>query len=317
MIIPYEVDVPSDRRPFANWLLIGSIIVTFCLQFTTPPETWKIYILEGFSFRGIFGHMWLHGGLLHIIGNLIFLWIFGNAVCSKIGNIAYFPIYVVLGFFAAVAFLVLNEGAAIGASGAINGIVGMYLVFFPLNDISCLWILYGVGQFTLSSYWMIGLWFVYDISGLVRGGGGVAYSAHVGGFVAGVAIAVAMLLTGLIKMESCERSLLSLLGIKEGSGEGLFTRSDQGDDSQPHGPSDAAVAQILRERQLADQAVDELINQPVQKTVIVSPQPRAIDEFIRFQCPCGKRIKIGRAHAGKKGKCPACKDRIVIPTPAN
>ncbi len=162
MIIPWKVDVPQDRLPFGNWLLIISIIAVFAWQIPQMRERhekieqivgdkysltqedvnsiksikvpYDDYMLDGWSFKGMFTHIWLHGGLMHIIGNLLFLWVFGNSVCAKIGNILYLPIYLFVGLCAGVSYLIFSGNMPmLGASGAINGIVGMYLVFFPTN----------------------------------------------------------------------------------------------------------------------------------------------------------------------------------------
>ena len=99
MVIPYRVDVPFNHRPVMNWLLVTSVIFVFFLQLSAisdPVASKRIYsfVLDGWGIRGLFGHMWLHAGFLHLIGNMIFLWIFGNAVCSKLGNILYLPVYI-------------------------------------------------------------------------------------------------------------------------------------------------------------------------------------------------------------------------------
>ena len=109
MIIPWKVDVPQDRWPFVNWLIIVAIIGVFVLQivtFVAQVNEEQIvegemgqFVLDGWGLKGLFGHMWLHGGLFHLIGNLLFLWIFGNAVCAKIGNLYYLPIYLLVGGF--------------------------------------------------------------------------------------------------------------------------------------------------------------------------------------------------------------------------
>lgn len=161
-IIPKEVDVPQARIPFVNWLIIALIILVFAFQVKTlldykvqrekeqqdrsistqtqeqkqaekPSlvDKFEPFFLDGWELKGIFGHMWLHAGFFHIAGNLLFLWVFGNAVCSKVGNFTYLLFYLCVGVFAAAAHLVFSGGTAIGASGAINGIVGMFLIFFP------------------------------------------------------------------------------------------------------------------------------------------------------------------------------------------
>ena len=258
MIIPYEVDVPFDRRPWTNYLIIAIAILVFVTQYRQmqifdeqchqetvrifteadpngklPPKEMhkpyeraymqafknvenpvKKYMLWDFSFSSLFGHIWLHADIFHIVGNLIFLWVFGNAVCAKIGNLTYGPVYVVLGMIAGIGGLIFKEIPGLGASGAINAIVGMYLVFFPRNEISCFyWIFWRPGTFSCSSYWMVIYWLIFDILGMVFGGGGVAYGVHVTGFAAGFGIAAAMLMTKWIVMEKDEQSLLEVFGI--------------------------------------------------------------------------------------------------------
>ncbi len=123
----------------------------------TFPENFVAY---GFRPLGLIGSALLHGSFYHLLCNMIFLWLFGNAICSKIGNVLYIPVYLLLSFASSYIALTFDSRPGIGASGAINGLVGMYLVFFPLNDISCLYFAYGrfrifFGTFYLSSFWMI------------------------------------------------------------------------------------------------------------------------------------------------------------------
>ncbi len=134
LIIPYEVDVPFDRRPIANWLLIASIVLVSALQLAAAfgaaggeatTGTIEEFVLDGFDLRGLFGHMWLHGGIFHVAGNMIFLWVFGNAVCQKMGNLLYLPVYLFVGLSAAIVHVLFGGGLAVGASGAINGIVAV------------------------------------------------------------------------------------------------------------------------------------------------------------------------------------------------
>ena len=239
MIIPLRVDVPQDRWPVVNWLIIVGAIAIFvgqCVLFYQFHESLteseyhrtegikeianviKPFVLDGFSLKGLLGHMWLHGGIIHILGNMLFLWIFGNAVCAKVGNVLYAGIYLLLGIIAGVSHLVFQGGAAIGASGAINGIVGMYLVFFAQNEITCLFVFFFplllrpyVKTFSVSSYWMILFWLAFDIWGATKGGGRVAYFAHLGGFAGGFLLALVLLKTKMVQMEQrYEKSLLQI-----------------------------------------------------------------------------------------------------------
>lgn len=105
MFIPYRVDVPFNHRPVVNWILVISITVAFFFQIQASEITIRSFVLDGWNIHGLFGHMWLHGGLLHLLGNLLFLWLFGNAICSKIGNVFYLPVYIGLGLIAAVCYV--------------------------------------------------------------------------------------------------------------------------------------------------------------------------------------------------------------------
>lgn len=218
MIIPLHVDVPMYRWPIANMAIIAvtSLISLSILFSSSGIDGARDLVLTGLQPSGLFGHLLVHGDLMHLIGNMLFLWVFGNAVCAKIGNIAYLGTYLAMGLTAALAHLVFSGDPAIGASGAINGIVGLFLILYPLNDITCgYWWFYHGGSFTVSSIWMILFWLAFDLWGVVGGGGHTAYWAHLGGFASGAGLGVLLLHLGWIEMSRDERSLLHV--IKEGA----------------------------------------------------------------------------------------------------
>lgn len=303
ILFPYRVDVPFNYRPFVNWVVVAVVILIFVFQFAellqysnqvsgaekyVEHSITMQYILNGWSIKGLFGHMWLHGGLLHLIGNLIFLWLFGNAVCSKIGNLYYLPVYIGLGLAAAISHLLFFDVPAMGASGAINGIVGMYLVFFPENSISCFFCWIFLPQrpvwFRVRSFWMILLWFAFDIVGALQGRGGVAYFAHIGGFVAGVGLGILMLKRKVIVMERDEKSILKLLGLEKKDKPTI----DKGD---------------LAHRQQEWKSKERQATKPKETP----------EQFIRFRCRCGQPIKIPSQYTGRIGRCPKCSTRLRIP----
>jgi membrane associated rhomboid family serine protease len=145
--------------------------------------------------------MFMHGGLMHLFGNMLFLWIFGDNLEDRLGRARYLVFYLLCGVLASLAHVfstvALSEGGSgvlvpsLGASGAISGVLGGYLLLFPHNRVSVL-LLRVYTQ--VPAYVALGLWFVFQfVSGLgMLGGGakegGVAYAAHIGGFVAGVAL---------------------------------------------------------------------------------------------------------------------------------
>jgi len=310
VFIPYRVDVPFDHPPVVNRVLVLVVIVIFALQvvelgqFIAQGGTGKEYmekgilaqlILRGWDIKGIFGYMWLHGGPLHLLGNMIFLWLFGNAVCSKLGNVLYLPVYVGLGMIAAVIHLIFAGGSMIGASAAINGIVGMYLVFFPENSISCFFLLifYPV-WFSVSGYWMILLWFAFDVLGALLSRnqlGGVAYDAHITGFLAGFVLAIILLKKKYIVMLRDEKSLLELLG---------FEKRQKPEERR----RDTAYWQQEWRKSETEKAELETIQ----------PEPEKLqEEFIRYKCICGQKIKTAKENAGKIVRCPKCSTRWKVP----
>ena len=177
-------------------------------------------MLGGTSRIGVVGHVLVHSSLLHLLGNMLFLWVFGNAVCAKVGNLAYPFVYFGLALVAGPTAHLIDPRPAVGASGAINGIVGMFVVWYLWNEISC-WYVYwvfaagGVGTFSVSSVWMVVLWFAFDVWGAMRGDSTITYAAHLAGFAAGFALAVLLLLTRWVEMDPGERSLLQAFAGEE------------------------------------------------------------------------------------------------------
>jgi membrane associated rhomboid family serine protease len=137
--------------------------------------------------------MFMHGGLLHIFGNMLFLWVFGDNVEHRVGHVAYLVFYLVAGVIASLAQILVNASSVIptlGASGAISGVLGAYLVMFPTNRVTVLVVRFPM---QVPAIVAIGLWAVLQfINGIGafavtdETGGGVAYMAHIGGFVAGL-----------------------------------------------------------------------------------------------------------------------------------
>ncbi|MGH2379890.1 MAG: rhomboid family intramembrane serine protease [Candidatus Limnocylindria bacterium] len=141
----------------------------------------------------LFSSMFMHGGWLHIAGNLLFLWIFGDNVEHRIGHLPYVAFYLAAGIIASFAQILVQTDSIIptlGASGAISGVLGAYLVMFPTNRVTVLMLRFPM---RVPAIVAIGLWAAFQfINGIgafavtEETGGGVAYMAHIGGFVAGV-----------------------------------------------------------------------------------------------------------------------------------
>ena len=161
----------------------------------SPIPTWGTVISS----------MFIHGGLLHLAGNMLFLWVFGSSMESSLGRVRFLLLYVVTGVAAVLAHMAIepeSQAPLIGASGAVSGVLGAYLLTFPYNRIRALILMIIVTVIELPAVWLLGGWFAWQLlQGLTSLGlsntVSVAFFAHVGGFAAGVVlIAAARLMTG-------------------------------------------------------------------------------------------------------------------------
>jgi membrane associated rhomboid family serine protease len=146
----------------------------------------------------LFTAIFMHGSIMHLLGNMWFLWLFGDNIEDDMGHVKYLLFYLATGVLASIAFVALNsmgEAAVtpcLGASGAISGVLGAYLVLHPHRRVSVILIRMIVD---VPAYVAVGIWFLFQVvSGVFdsSGGGGVAYSAHVAGFIAGMILAKPM-----------------------------------------------------------------------------------------------------------------------------
>jgi len=222
-MIPLRDDVPSHSVPFVTITLIGLNVLAFLYQTSIgmngDPRASEAFVFEFGAIPcrvtgncpvpgefpppvvTIFTSMFLHGGLFHIAGNMLYLWIFGDNVEDTLGHARFLVFYLLAGVAAALAQTVVHPTSRIpmiGASGAVSGVLGAYLLLFPYASVLILLIF---GFFVRIVRWpamiVLGLWIVVQfVSGLVTvsvsgsGGaaGGTAWFAHIGGFLAGMAL---------------------------------------------------------------------------------------------------------------------------------
>jgi membrane associated rhomboid family serine protease len=201
MIIPLRTDSPLRHRPYMNWALIAVNVAIFLLE-RVDPSIVPRYELSPDSPRLIcfITYAFLHADLLHIGGNMLFLYIFGNNVNDKMGNLGYLAYYLAGGVAAGLLF-VLGPGQArpvLGASGAIAAVTGAYLVLFPRSNVTVLFFVYIIGQYEIASIWFILFFFAYDIWANFAQSDGVAHMAHIGGTVFGFCICFVLLWVRLL-----------------------------------------------------------------------------------------------------------------------
>ena len=204
MFFPYKDDNPRILFPFVTYTIIGINSLVFIYQyFILPPELLG-HIISTYALTPsapsvitVFTSMFMHGGLMHIIFNMWFLWIFGDNIESVLGHKRYVLFYLLCGVGAALAQIQINTGSQIpmvGASGAIAGVLGAYLIRFPRATVHVLVILIIFITFIrVPAMVVIGIWFLSNLTaGLgtlgIEETGGTAWFAHLGGFVSGVVL---------------------------------------------------------------------------------------------------------------------------------
>jgi membrane associated rhomboid family serine protease len=219
-LIPLKDLTPRRSFPIVTLLLILANVAVFLYQITLPTRAEEAFIMtyaavpakiqlalagEHYTMAQalvpLFTCMFLHGGWLHIIGNMWFLWIFGANVEDRMGPIPYLFFYLICGVGSSIAQTIFSWGShipALGASGAISGVLGAYLILFPGSQILTLVTLFIFWfRAQIPAFVFIGLWFLIQfLSGIgslgaagAHAGGGVAWWAHVGGFVLGMILA--------------------------------------------------------------------------------------------------------------------------------
>ena len=209
-MIPIRDQIPTRHVPVVNYLLIAANILVFALMWLAGPYQESLVYqfamipanlttgLNLADITDIFTGMFMHAGILHLGGNMLYLWIFGDNVEDSIGSVKYLAFYLVGGVVASLTHILTNPGSQIptvGASGAIAAVLGAYLVLYPQSRVLTIIPLGFFLRMTLvPASIVLGLWFVLQLfSGFLSLGGpdvgGVAFWAHIGGFVAGVVMA--------------------------------------------------------------------------------------------------------------------------------
>lgn len=201
MFFPYRDDNPRNTFPLMTLLLIAVNTIIFFLTHTSPHFKLIVYtygfIPNNFSFVTIFTSMFLHQDLFHLISNMWFLWLFGDNVEDKLGKIAFLFYFLAGGISSMLlhSFFIPNimrNIPSIGASGAVSAIMGTYIILFPHVRIrTFVWLLFFITVIRVNAFLFLALWFFMQLSSATNTSGyvtNIAYWAHIGGFIYGVAI---------------------------------------------------------------------------------------------------------------------------------
>jgi membrane associated rhomboid family serine protease len=213
-MIPLQDDNPTERTPFVTVAFIATCTLVFLYQASLSPRTGETFIFQYGAIPAVlFGQadlpeamsvtiptyatvitsMFLHGGWMHLMGNMLYLWIFGNNIEDVMGHARFIVFYLTCGVVAAFSHAVTDPSSTVpmvGASGAISGVLGAYILLFPRAHV--LVFFPGVGMTRVAAGIVLGMWFIMQLlsGGMSIGhtGGGVAFFAHIGGFVAGMVL---------------------------------------------------------------------------------------------------------------------------------
>lgn len=198
-MIPLRTDVPLRRTPWMNWLLIVACVLVYLAQ-QVAPSFFDRLLLSPTHPRlfQYFTYQFLHGSLLHIASNLLFLYIFGNNVNDKLGHFPYLMFFLSGGIIAGVSHVLGSEAPVLGASGSIAAVNGAYIILFPRARVTVLYFFILVGLIELPGALFIAFFFVLDVikqfaPGVFGGREAVAYLAHIGGTVFGLVVSAGLL----------------------------------------------------------------------------------------------------------------------------
>lgn len=212
-MIPLSDNIASRRIPYVTIAILIACIVVFVYEYLAPGFVQNFafrpaYVLStdlfrvgpGMALQTMILSMFMHGGLMHIGSNMLFLWVFGDNVEDRLGHFRFLVFYLVCGIVATLAHS-LSAGfgllydphsldrAIVGASGAVAGVLGAYLVLFPQSSVRTLVIFFIITVINVPAIFFIVLWFITQlfsgVGSLAGAPGGVAYWAHIGGFVVG------------------------------------------------------------------------------------------------------------------------------------
>lgn len=211
-MIPLRDEKPVSSRPWMTWGLVASCVLSFLWLLSLGVQGFNHMMFAlGVIPAVLLGHaalppeialvppaatmftsMFLHGSWLHLAGNMLFLWVFGDNVEDRLGKLRFLLFYLACGVAAVLAQALPAPDARVpmvGASGAVSGVLGAYLLWFPRARVL---VLVPFSLIRLPAVWVLGLWFLVQLVASLSappGEGGVAFRAHLGGFVAGLALA--------------------------------------------------------------------------------------------------------------------------------
>jgi membrane associated rhomboid family serine protease len=204
MIFPIRSDRRLEHTPWVNYSLVAANVLIFI--WSQSPEAhvaWERYNLDprNPALYQFITYQFLHAGWMHLLGNMVFLYVFGNSVEDRLGKVGYLAFYLAGGVIAGLGYCMLETAPVLGASGSIAGVTGAYLALFPLSDITIIYFFILIGTFEISSIWLIIFQIGENLVMQLSSREPVAYLAHLVGYAYGFAVGMTLLGTRLLARE--------------------------------------------------------------------------------------------------------------------
>src|SRR5271170_1717515 len=214
-MIPIGTDAPQRRKPVMNWAIIAACVVIYFFSHQPPlspyglSNGWEKYMLDPMNphLYQFITYQFLHANLMHILGNMLFLWVFGNQMNEKLGHLPYLLFFLTGGVLAGCGQVLSSPAPTLGASGSIAAVAGLFLVLAPMTNIR-VWFYYFIFDVP-SILFVLGQIVLYDVAGEYFKTDNVAHLAHLSGYATGFVVGVILLATGLIPRDHYD--MLALL----------------------------------------------------------------------------------------------------------
>jgi len=209
MFIPIRSDRPLRTTPYVNYALIAINVIVFALTARPiamlPVQHHPVYEYylhhDNTKLWQFISYQFLHADGWHLVGNMIFLWVFGNAVEDRLGKLGYLFFYLAMGVFAGLAHWMTSIAPVLGASGSVAGVTGAFLALFPRTRVTFFYFWFMIGTFEIPAMVVVLFYFLKDLLFFSMSAGQVAYSAHLAGNAAGFVVAMTLLGTRLLSRE--------------------------------------------------------------------------------------------------------------------
>jgi len=304
LLVPFKSDTAIIHQPVGNYLIIAATTFCYLLFGVVNNNAPEWMILYGWSLPGMIGHLFLHADWIHLIGNMLFLFVFGNAVCSRIGNGKYLVFYLLSGLLAGIGHVLFSDLPAIGASGAVSAVVGMYLCLFPHNKISLLYVIfYRGGVFQIRSFWLISVWFLFDLIGSLMGSSAIAYHAHVAGYLVGFLAAFILIKNEMVSWYDEERPLFVPASWKKPK-EVTDLKISEGKSVQAPVNASGQSSESSKSHPPLHDHKPNAFKLPQENAEQISY--KETPEGFQIDCTCGKSFNIPQRRRNSLIACPGC-----------